>query len=172
MDETIFENAFTRDESTLRETFRYAFFKSPLMILYYILTAIYIPQGILFLIFNPYRGPLDVAIFAVVAFGYAVLIYKYRISVKTLIKRDKEMAHGEAFTVNLKVYDDKISIVTPASNQSVEFENIKYAFATQNYVTVVTKAGFMYIFKKNCFTKGYEEDFIAFLRGKNVKIRK
>ena len=45
-------------------------------------------------------------------------------------------------------------------------------FIDLEYINIITKAKYVYIFKKDSFTLGNAEDFIEFLKSKGIKIQK
>ena len=54
---------------------------------------------------------------------------------------------------------------------TVEFNKIKNAIQTKNYILLRSKANLIYIFCKDTFTVGTKEEFVSFLRAKGIKVK-
>jgi hypothetical protein len=167
----LFENRFVRDESTAKEIYGYHFFKRPLMITLYVLIALNaLLRSISFILGT--LGPIDAFLTVILPLLIILLVFvAYRSQVKALVSRDAESAGGGEFFNELRVSDGDITITTPISSQSVGLDKMKYAFMTKGYICVVTKANLMYIFKKDSFSVGDGDSFLAFLREKGIKVK-
>lgn len=170
--ETLFENKYARDKSTAKEIYGYWFFKKPLMIFVYVMLGVYALSCILGFIFDPEGAGELVLPFILLVFCCAAMLISYLSQVKNMVRRDAEMAKGGELLCEVSVSDSEITFSALESRQSVSLEKIKYAFATKNYISVVTEARLMYILKKDSFTLGDAERFIAFLKEKQIKIKK
>lgn len=160
--EILFENTYIRTEDFAKEIFRYFFFKrKPLIAL-----------GVLFLltlILNAYAGDWMIVIMLCVFF---VLFFalSYSRNVNLIIRRDEEISPNP-ITVSTVVTDGYIQPSTSlGSVYKIYFRDIKQAAQTKNYILLTTKAVQMYAFRKDGFTKGTPEEFIAFLRTKGYKL--
>lgn len=167
----LFENSFVRDKNTAKEIYGYFFYKRPIMILLYGVIGIYTVLTLLTSILFPEIAADFVIVLMLVALYIILLVLPYRMNVNTMVKRDAEMAGGREFLCEVSVSDSEIIHTAIGNTQSVGFENISYAFITKNYVALVTKAKFTYIFKKDSFTLGDCDGFVAFLKEKGIKIK-
>lgn len=171
MNEILFENRYVRDENTAKEIFGYHYFRRPIVIAFCILFGLYTISNVVGLIVESHMEPS--AIFSLVLLVIIIVTWlaSYKTAVRTMVKRDKEAIGDAEFEITVTADENKISITTPVSNQSVNFENVKHVFKTKNYVAVVTKASLIYILKKDSFVKGDAESFFSFLMSKGIKIK-
>ena len=109
----------------------------------------------------------------ILLFIYAmVLYYSYDAQIKTQLARDKEACDGQEFICSLTVTDSEITNTNPVGTQSVRLDGLTYAFLTKSYIAVITNAKYMYLFKKDSFTKGSADELVAFLKGRGLKFKK
>lgn len=172
MENILFENSFLRDRETAKEIYSYHFFKRKLMKVFFILCGVYAVSFIIGCIVN-FENAKDMAFsFFCILFAAVMTIIAYNLQVKQMVARDKEMSHGEGFSVCLTVSDSEVAITTPVGTQSVALSDVKSAVETKGLISLVTKANFMYVLRKDSFTKGSYEEFVAFLGQKGIKIKK
>ena len=110
---------------------------------------------------------LIVLIFTPLLVLYRICCYFHQVN--TMVKREREI-HGEQLEVQILVTGDDIQ--NTASNGAVnrlEYGNIRTAVRTKKLILLLTKANLIYIFRKNTFTLGTEDEFIGFLRKKGIK---
>ena len=169
--EARFKNKFVRDEDTAKEIYKYWYFKKPLMVVVYVILGAYALSCILGFIIDFNSAKEAMPIFAMIVFFTAFIFISYRSQVKAMVQRDKEMSGGEALCCEISVSDDEITLSTLESRSPVSMSNLKSAFITKNYVVVITKARLMFILKKDSFTIGDTESFVAFLREKGIKVK-
>ncbi|MBO7196531.1 MAG: YcxB family protein [Clostridia bacterium] len=170
MNEIRFENRFVRDESTAKEIYGYWFFKKPLSVAIYIVLGFYSLSCIFGLTLDFQSAKETIPILAMIVFYVIIMIVSYRSQVKGMAQRDREMSGGGELCCEISVSDDEITLSTLESRNPVAMSNVKSAFMTKNYVVVLTKARLMFILKKDSFTKGDADSFIAFLTEKGIKI--
>ena len=171
MENALFKNEFVRDKNTAKEIHGYWFFKRPLMIVIYALFGVYTALILLTSILFP-EISADFSIVSLMVLAYlALLIIPYRMNVNAMVKRDEELAKGREFLCEISVTDTEIIHTALENNQSIGFESISHAFITKSYVAVVSKARIIYIFKKDGFTVGDCDGFVAFLKEKGIKIK-
>lgn len=168
--EGLFCNKFVRDKDTAKEVYVYWYFKRPLLIVVYAVLGVYALSCILGLIIDFNSAKEAMPVFAMIVFFTAFIFISYRSQVKAMVQRDKEMSGGDALCCEISVSENEITLSALESRSSVEMSNIKSAFETENYIVVLTKARLMFIFKKDSFTKGDAESFIAFLKEKGIKV--
>lgn len=167
MNEPIFKNVFIRDEETLKEFYKHDYLKATRFRIIYIGYAILLLMSVL-----AYDISLFISYSLLGLILALIILFSYSQNLKTTIARDKELANGRDIVSQISVFDDRIELTVLENTQSVSFENVKRADQTKNYICVITKARFAYIFKKDSFTKGDSEGFIEFLRSKGIKVRK
>ena len=141
------------------------------MIMVYVVLALYSISCILGFIIDLDSAKETLPIFAMIIFFVVFIFISYRSQVKAMVQRDKEMSHGEPLHCRISVSDDEMVLSTLESRSPISIGNLKSAFITENYIVVITKARLMFIFKKDSFTVGDTESFLAFLREKNIKIK-
>jgi hypothetical protein len=112
-----------------------------------------------------------VGVFVMGIFVFVLMIVSYHSQVKAMVQRDKEMSGGKPLCCEISVSENEITLSALESRSSVAMSNIKSAFETENYIVVLTKARLMFIFKKDSFTKGNLDDFIAFLKERGIKVK-
>lgn len=172
MNANLFENKFVRDKSAAKELYGFWFLKRPIMLFIHIAMAV----CIFFYIITICSGILSFSelsfpIFLII-FYWVLLFVSYLSQVSTMVKRDSELANGGELLCEITVTDREITHISRGNTQSIGFDKVKYAFSTQNYVAVVTEAKYVYMIKKDGFTLGDSESFIAFLCGKGIKVRR
>ena len=166
-----FENEFVRDESTAKEIYGYWYFKKPLMIAVYVALGFYFLSCILGLILDFESTKESMPILAMIVFFAVFIFISYRSQVRAMIQRDKEMSGGEPLCCKISVSDEVMTLTALESSSPISLGNLKSAFMTENYIVVLTKARLMFIFKKDSFTLGDTESFVAFLKEKDVKVK-
>lgn len=169
MDEILFVNEYTRDKSTAKDIYGYWCFKRPFAVFLYILSGILL-LGYIRLVsigYWPELWEMMVVLFIII---YSPL--RYFILVDRMVKKDAEINHGKPIRMVLSVIQDKIYIGNPANEYFISFDDIKYVLKTTNYVVCVTKSSRSFLmFKKDSFTLGDVESFLAFIRKAGVKFR-
>ena len=168
--EGLFCNKFVRDEDTAKEVYVYWYFKRPLLIVVYSIIAFYSLACILGFILDFDSAKEALGVFVMSIFVFVLMIVSYHSQVKAMVQRDKEMSGGKPLCCEISVGENEITLSALESRSSVAMSNIKSAFETENYIVVLTKARLMFIFKKDSFTKGDAESFIAFLKEKGIKV--
>lgn len=171
MNEILFENKFVRDKAVIKEIYTHWYFKRPLMIAIFAYFGLYLVACLFAMIFSPEELADLIYPIVVIIFALFMLFLVYISSVNTAAKRDSELANGGELLCTVSVTDSEITNSALESNNKVSFDNVNRAFITKNYAVVVTKARIVYIFKKDSFTIGDTESFIAFLKSKGIKVR-
>ena len=169
--EGLFCNKFVRDEDTAKEVYVYWYFKKPLLIVVYSIIALYSLVCILGFILDFDSAKEALGVFVIGIFVFVFMIVSYHSQAKAMVQRDKEMSGGKPLCCEISVSENEITLSALDSRSSVAMSNIKSAFETENYIVVLTKARLMFIFKKDSFTKGDAESFIAFLKEKGIKVK-
>jgi len=88
-----------------------------------------------------------------------------------MVKRDAEV-HGKEISVETIVTDAFIqNTATTGAVNKLEYDKIRNVVQTKNLILLRSKANLIYIFRKDTFTKGTKDDFIAFLKVKGFKVK-
>lgn len=171
MKDILFVNEYVRDKSTAKELFGWWYYKRPLFVVVYIYLTLYFLSIVIGLFISPDSAIEFIPIAIFILIGYVVFAFSYRSSVKAMIDRDREVSGGAELVETVTVTDTDTTVSLLESKTTIALDNMKYAFITKNYVTLVTKARMMVILKKDGFLMGNCDDFIAFLREKGIKIK-
>lgn len=168
MMDALFENSYIKDKAWVKESYRYAYFRRPILVVCYCLLAFFFVFGAVDSIRLQYVnwglivGPIFMALY---------VTFMYNKSVRTMIKRISEN-DGKPIEVETFVYDDRIvqqnSIGT---EKSLKYEDIRKAVVTKNYIYLVTRSNLMYTFDPDGFSVGTKSDFLAFLADKQIQIK-
>ncbi len=166
--EILFKNNYTRDKEWAIDIYRYIYFRRPIMIAFFVLFAFYLIWGIYDSIVGNSFNWCFVSLSLVWA---ALVILLYNKNVKTIIKRDIEI-HGKAIEVTVTVTDESIKQTqSTGSEYQLNYNDIKMAVHTKNYIYLWSKTNLLYSFKKDSFSIGNKEDFLIFLKNKGIKVR-
>jgi len=165
--ETLFENKYTRTREIITEIYRYYYFKRRFFIFVdalIILCTLY--SAVLSVLVGKFLW--DNMIYLPIAFF--IQFFVYFMQVNALVNRDKE-THGGEPCVEMLVNDDIIAHrLGDTMSSQIDFSKIRSCITTKNLICLRTKAGLLYIFEKNSFTKGDAESFLCFLKDKGIKI--
>lgn len=166
----IYENHFKQDEATLKEVFLYQYFRD----VKYILIDVMMLGVIIFNLFF-HKGGSFVGKTYPICLEIIFWAYKYFACtnlVRSVLARNQEAAHGGALENNILiskggfVYNDNAGV-----NQRVEFTDLAKAYCTKSCIVLQTKDGTIYICRKDAFTLGDADSFIAHLKKKGVKVK-
>lgn len=166
--EILFENSYVRDKQMAKEIYKYFYFQSKLFVVCSILLLLCFLCNIVITIFV---GTYNWLVYIIVPLFFLLRLYGYFIQVNTMVKRDNEV-HGKEITVETIVTNEYIqnTVSTGAVNR-LEYDRIKKAVQTKKLILLRSKANLIYIFRKETFTKGNQQEFIKFLIGKGVKMK-
>ena len=166
--DVLFENGYIRNKEVAKEVYRYYCFQRKRIIVLYVIIVAILVSDILNFVFS--------GIFEWLPLLYVLLIllwqfFLYHYQVKMVIKRDCE-GHGKEMSVETVVTSEHIqSLSSNGAVNKVEFHNIRSAVQTKNLIILRTKANLLYILRKDSFTNGTKDEFIAFLETKGVKVK-
>lgn len=163
--EILFKNRHTRTKAVMKEIYRYYFFQRKLFVLSYALLFVEFLYG-LYLAFE-YRSYFLVICIPLL---YAFQLFRYFITVNTLLRRDKEISDKE-IEAELVVTDEFVqNTSSTGAVVKIEYNNVKKAIQTKNLILLVSKASMIYIFRKDSFEVGTKDGFISFLKTKGIKV--
>ena len=162
----LFKNSYVRDRQMAKELYRFFYFKRKILVFYNILFAFGLIMG---LIIEKHELLALQIIIATIFYTVQTLLYRQNINVA--LKRDLEIFKKEP-TIIITVTNDNITHCIKDDNENtLEFSSIKNAIQTKNYIFLRTKANLVYALKKDGFTLGTKENFIPFLKSKNIKVK-
>ena len=168
-DGILFKNVHTRPKQMFQEMLFCHYFKQPIPLLLHcmlILSLIYhVAHWIL-------HGAPNTAIVTpfFYAFLVAVLYILHILQVRISYKRELEIS-PTPIQYTLYAKQDRLSVVSDlGTNIDFEYTVIKKALKSKHYVFLITKAKHAIVVEKNGFSKGTYENFLVFLRDKNIKI--
>ena len=170
--DVLFSNRYTRDKAVAREFYTYYSFRRPVFYILLILMTILFLIGLAALLFTDSLLWLYMLLLPLWLIWHIV---SHFVSIKTLLKRDKEQ-YGGPVTVESLVTDKHIQLIQTAGgthngSSQVEFRSFKKAIQTKNLILLRSKTRLVYIFRKDAFTLGTPEAFLEFLRTKGIKVR-
>ena len=166
--ETLFENSYVRNKALSKEIYRYYYFQRKWLVVCYVLLSLSFIANILLAIFEK---TYNRGVFIFVPVFFLFQFYCYFCQVKTMLKRDVEV-YGKEISVETIVTDMFIqNTASTGSVNKLEYDKIRNAVQTKNFVLLRSKANLIYIFRKDTFKKGITDDFIIFLRTKGIKIK-
>ena len=165
--EILFENSHVRTKELAKEIYGHYYFKRKLNIVAEILVMFSCIVNLIITILGDSVGWFWL-IFPLLLF--LLQFYCYFSQVNAMVKRDIEL-HGKEISVQTIVTNEFIqsTISTGAVNQ-LEFDKIKSVAQTKNLILLRTKANLIYIFRKDSFTVGTKEEFLAFLKEKGIRV--
>ncbi len=166
--ETLFENSYVRNKELAKEIYRYYYFQRKWLVVCYILIFLSFLANVLIAMFEK---AVHWGVLVIVPLFFFFQLNCYFRQVNTMVKRDSEV-HGKEIAVKTTVTNEYIqnTASTGAINQ-LEYDRIRNVAQTKNLVLLRSKANLIYIFRKDTFTKGTKDDFIAFLKTKGVKVK-
>lgn len=166
--EVLFENCYIRDKELIKEIFRFFYFQRKFRVVCNVLLSLSFLVNVLIAIFEKTMNWF-VLIGVPLFFLYQIYIYIRQVNVT--IKRDEEVFSGEILVKTI-VTNEYIQCLAPnGSVQNVTYDKIKNAVQTKKLILLRSKASLTYILRKDGFTKGTREEFLAFLVTKGVKIK-
>lgn len=169
MDNLLFVNEYSRNKDTLKENYKYWYFRRPIAVLLYAVVAFNLLLQMYYWLNEYYVEPINGLLSIFIAIAFASL---YFIQVNSTMKKDKQLCHGNELKVCISVTNDRLYPGETDSDFYLDIVNVRYAFETKNYITLVMKSTrMMLILHKDGFTTGDLDGFRAFLKDKKIKIR-
>ena len=169
MDNILFVNEYNRTKDTTKETYQYWYFRRPLAVALLVFILFYLGACINNFVVYGYSDPLTTFLVVFILLFYPAL---YFIQLNAATKKDAQISHGNQLMLSFTFTPDRIYIGNTEGDYYLEFTQVRFAFETKNYVTLVTKSTrMMLIVHKNGFTTGDLDGFRAFLNEKKIKLR-
>lgn len=164
--ETKFENHYVRDKEWAKDILKFTCFKRPIHFVFYILSAICLCFGIYFIILYSY---FNFIYFFVPLFWMFAVFFVYFRNVNIVLKRDIEL-HGKPIDVTVSVTDNSIIMSqSTGSEYTLNFSEVKKTICTKKFICLWSKTNMLYPIKKDGFTAGSYEEFVSFLKNKDIK---
>jgi hypothetical protein len=165
--EILFANSYVRNKELAREIYRHYYFHRKL---YIVLDILVMLSFLANLIITILQGAIYWTGIILPLLFFLLQFYGYFSQVNLMVKRDAEVC-GNEISVETVVTDAFIqnTASTGAVNR-LEFDKIRSAAQTKNLILLRSKANLIYIFRKDTFTIGTKEEFIAFLKEKGIKV--
>ena len=169
MDSPMFVNEYARTKDTMREIYQYWYFRRPLSVLLYAVVAFNLLVRIVVLFTDGYTDPLLTLLILLIGGLYPAM---YFIQVNSAAKKDSQLLHGEDLRACIHVTADRFYPTPSDERVYIELSGVNYAFLTKNYIVLVMKSTrLMLIFRKDSFTLGDADGFLAHLRTHGVRIK-
>ena len=176
MMDILFESRYVRDRDLAKEFYGYYFFRRKLVIATHIALIWCFLVGIMnFVFFHDFNWLL----FLMPPLLFALRIVSYVSQVNAMVKRDREM-FGEIPCMIARAGEEGLVLSVPDSENGENGENtvskisysmLKQAILTKNLILVRSKANLVFIFRRDSFCVGSEEDFLNFLRSKGLAVK-
>ena len=164
----LFENSHVRNREVAKEIYGYYYFRRRINIFAYLLLGLGFIANLLDLIVY---GSCDVTIFILIPFVALLPVFCYISQVRAMVNRDKELC-GKEIEVRLVVTESAMEYsASTGALCKVGLDRIRSAVQTKNLILLRSRSNILYIFRKDGFTVGRKEDFIAFLKGRGIKVR-
>ncbi len=166
--EILFENKYTRNKEWAKDVYGYMYFRRPIIIVLYILFAIYMFLGI----YNSITYNIVNWTYILIPIIWCVFgAFLYKRNVNTVIKRDLEL-HGKEIEVTVTVTENIIKqSQSTGSEFQLNYSDIKKVVQTKKYLYLWSKTNLLYSFKRSSFSCGNADEFLLFLKNKGVKVK-
>lgn len=163
--EILFENRYIRDKAFAKEFYRYYYFEKSSLITFY---GVLLLTGILLAVFE------KIYLWFVLTFVpvfFAFQFYRYFHQINIMLKQDRKL-DGGGVTIHGIATEDFIQSATSSGEfKRVHYDAIQYMKQTKDLILLYSKEESVFIFAKNSFEKGTEEEFIAFLKAKGIRVK-
>ncbi len=165
-----FEVRFTVTKERINDLYNFAFFKTAVSKILYVLLALMLADGLMLAIcFQNYESAA-IAVIATLFFG-GFFFYRANKTKKLYYARELEMNNGAEKTSVFTANENGISKLDGEKIFTVPFENIKKAKRTKKYLFVMTKTKVIFSFPADSFTVGDINGLEEFLKYKFIKVK-
>ena len=171
MDEILFENRYMIDEAMNRDYLSWMFFRRPAQIVFHILFLLYFLFAVI-AVCAGFGGVYSWLLLLLVAAVFALQIVRYRRAVKNVRKNIDEL-YGGTPPEGIVTVTDRLfkSTLSNGAVSQIELRHLTSARRAGNLILLRSDGGLLFVFPADTFTTGSPDAFLAFLRGKGVKIR-
>ncbi len=164
----LFENEYVPDRAWAQETYGYIYFRTPLRAFFLALMGCVLFLGVCASFYGP-----SAFVYVLIAAAFLLISFlQYRRSVKLHLSRMMEM-YGSIPVTHLSL-DESGTVYHKASTgaeASFSITAIKRAYVSGHYIFLRSSANLIYTFRRDGFTVGKEQDFLAFLRARGVRAK-
>ncbi|MBQ4237767.1 MAG: YcxB family protein [Ruminococcus sp.] len=161
-----FVSRFPRVFEIEQELYRYLHLTSPMMITSLVLLGVIFVVNIVMCLIS---GLLyaNMAVFAMVVIVLFVLFYRYYSAIQAGKKRLAEDTNNKGeVTVTATLTDEEL--ISESSDReepvTVPFSHFLKVFITKHYYMIQTTDKMVYVFKKDAFSVGKEEEFLPYVQ--------
>ena len=164
----LFENEYLPDRAWAEETYGYLYFRTPLRAFFLALMGCVLFLGVCAFF---YDTSAFVYVLIAAAF-FCINLLHYRRSVKLHVSRMMEM-YGSIPVTKLSV-DESGTVRHKASTgaeASFPISAIKRVYVSRHYIFLRSGTNLVFSFRRDGFTVGKEQDFLAFLRAHGVRAK-
>ena len=165
--EILFENTYVRDKALSKEICGYQWFH---LNFYWPIAAIVCISWISNVVSAALGYPYDAVAFVLAPLWLLWAPLCYVLQVRTMLKRDQECFDGEIL-VRMTVAEEWIEVQTNGNTIRAELCRMKRAYQTKHLILVRSEARLFYILRKDSFSLGSREEFIAFLMKKGIRVK-
>lgn len=165
--EPLFELKDRFSEKDTSIIYSYIYFWRPARIVLNILLTLYVV--ILALIVSN----LIIFYVAVIVIYYLWMYFLYRRDVKRAVLARKELYGDQYDAESTVIFTDEMGRSTADGREGImiRYDTIKRVLSLKKHILIHSKAGNVFLFRKDSFTVGTAKDLLAFLKSKGVKVR-
>ena len=163
----LFENKYTRTKKFFRETYFYDHFKKSFNIILMLFMAALLAPNLFFAVKSSWHDIIsDISVGIGIIF-FIVYFIAYPVRVDIAAKNEKKLDSENIYT--LSATENKIIYRAPNCPEiEISFAKIKKVSKSKNYIMLISEDDTIYAFQKDKFTKGNYDDFLKFIRSKNL----
>lgn len=169
--ESFFENTYVKDKKFYKAVAKYACSINPIFRIFYFLLSII---AITFLTIGAMLQELTLIFDAFILILLALLftIIRRNSKASSLTRAQNEMSNGEEITITTCFFEDAIEFSTSLGEKiKLFYKNVKVVKTLKEVTFIHTRAGIIYAFKNDAFTKGELLDCLDFLKEKNIRVK-
>ena len=169
MDNILFVNEYISTKDTMKQAYRYWYFRRPLAIFLYVFVIFNILIRLPDLFLYGYVDPLGIFFTIFIGLLWPALYFS---QVNAAVKKNNQLMHDGDMKTTTYVAADRFYPSLDNEKVYIDISSVNYAFETKDYIMLVLKSTrLMLIFHKDGFTTGDLDGFRAFLKEKNIKVK-
>ena len=163
----LFENQYTRTKKFFRETYFYDRFKKSFNIILMLFMAALLAPNLFFAVKSSWHDVISVISVGIGIAFFIIYFIAYPVRVAIAAKNEKKLNSENIYT--LSATENKIIYHAPNCPEiEISFAKIKKVSKSRNYIMLISEDDNIYAFQKDKFTKGNYDDFLKFIRSKNL----
>ena len=169
MDNVIFVNEYNRTKDTMKEIYSYWYFRRPFAIVLIAVILLNLVMRLKDFVLYGYIDPLTTFLVVFIAILYT---FTYFMQLNAATKKDEQITHGNQLTLSFSFTPDRIYVGKIEGDYYYDYSQVKFAFETKNYITLVMKSTRMMLtVHKDGFIVGDLDGFRSFINEKKIKIK-